>query len=582
MGKEFHPSEYKLQSNDNNGEIYHPNRQNILDDTYGTNEQNKRASASYSLNESYVFSLDVPSGSSDLAGSYITPSTPPPSLISQNRSHSQSITNNPYISRLLNENLQNPIEQEIYSRLWFTYRKDFEPLGKKYTSDCGWGCMLRSAQMLVAQALLVNNFGTEWSLYKSLKTQKDCNLYKEIISLFNDRPSRSCPFGIHRLLEIADKKLNDSNQATRAGTWFGPSSVCLLMKYALSESTNETHLLNKLRIYVAQDCTIFKQDVIDLCCKNDTNNNFMPCIILISVRLGGEELNEIYVDTLKAYFRMDLCIGMIGGKPKHSLYFIGYQGDKVLYLDPHLCQPTTLVYSSSSVSSPSNNDTNTQMNKLLDTSIESACSYDDAAFSPPLTASFSLSSWSDYDSFDNTSFHCTKPYKAPFNKLDPSLAIGFLCRSLNDLNRLYDFAKSTSSSDLQPIFAVSEGTFEQSELNYQSICLDDNKVVSMASSKPPIKKEMTSLFHEQITDKATHQTNNRIKYLSTHGLQATNKNEEQNKNSISSYLSNKIAQSKFLSNHNRSASSSGARDILRPKSTTKNKTKPDSDDFILI
>jgi len=536
LGKEFHPTDYKLQSNENNyAESYHSNRLNILDDTYDTNMPRNRTSASYSLNESYVFSLDVPSGSSDLAGSYITPSTPPPSFSSQNRPHSQSTTNHPYISRLLNENLQNPIEQEIYSRLWFTYRKDFEPLGKKYTSDCGWGCMLRSAQMLIAQALLINNFGTEWSLYKSLKSQKDCNLYKEINSLFNDRPSRSCPFGIHRLLEIADEKLNDSNQATRAGTWFGPSSVCLLMKYALSESMNETHLLNKLRIYVAQDCTIFKQDVIDLCCKNDTNNNFTPCIILVSVRLGGEELNEVYVDTLKAYFQMDLCVGIIGGKPKHSLYFIGYQGDKVIYLDPHLCQPTTLVYSSSSVSSAPNNE-NAQMNKLLDTSIESACSYDDAALSPPLSTSFSLSSWSDYETFDNTSFHCTKPNKAPFNKLDPSLAIGFLCRSLNDLNRLYDFAKNTSSSNLQPIFVVSEWTFEQYELNYQSICLDDNKVASAASSISPIRNEMNSLFHEQITDKSKNGTDNRIKHHSTQRSKTVYTNQEQNKNYKSSYL----------------------------------------------
>ena len=39
---------------------------------------------------------------------------------------------------------------------WFSYRKDFEQIKNKddiYTSDAGWGCMLRASQMILAQGL---------------------------------------------------------------------------------------------------------------------------------------------------------------------------------------------------------------------------------------------------------------------------------------------------------------------------------------------------------------------------------------------------------------------------------------------
>ena len=336
-----------------------------------------------SLNESYIYPsipiveddhaarLSYSINNSDLFGSP-TLSTSPFSILSNTKNLNQKPKSDFYLvdeqmtaslANNLNKNKKQPmnqdtmqlqhlntmktsIEKEIQSRLWFTYRKDFAAINgnPKYTSDCGWGCMLRSAQMLVAQGLLMHFFGKDWSLYNKFRTH-EYRLYKNIISLFNDRLSKHCPFGIHRLLEIADKKqignpnLENLNDVSRVGSWFGPTSVCQLMKEAIEEadSLDSCFLLDQVKIYVAQDCTVYKQDVIELCAINKealdgAEVQIKPCILLVSVRLGGDELNEIYVPSLKKFLELDSCIGMIGGKPKHSLYFIGYQADKIVYL----------------------------------------------------------------------------------------------------------------------------------------------------------------------------------------------------------------------------------------------------------
>jgi len=80
-------------------------------------------------------------------------------------------------------------DKELHSRLWFSCRREFEAVsvgGVASSDDIEWGALLRCAQMLLGQGLIVHFFRAEWTLYKKFRLN-EYNLYKEIISLFNDR-----------------------------------------------------------------------------------------------------------------------------------------------------------------------------------------------------------------------------------------------------------------------------------------------------------------------------------------------------------------------------------------------------------
>jgi len=59
--------------------------------------------------------------------------------------------------------LNNKFIEAFKSICWFTYRDNLENalVGSSLKSDAGWGCMLRTGQMILFQALKRHMFGED-------------------------------------------------------------------------------------------------------------------------------------------------------------------------------------------------------------------------------------------------------------------------------------------------------------------------------------------------------------------------------------------------------------------------------------
>lgn len=359
------------------------------------------------------------------------------------------------------------------SLLWLTYRRGFTQLGGcSLTTDSGWGCVLRTGQMLLAQGLFLHLIPPGWTWSSSHPVVKDDmdlpetrpaadtgggwtfveepkkrgrklslgsrldrpmdSTHRRVVSWFGDHPT--APFGVHTLVELG------KSSGKKAGDWYGPSIVAHMLRKAVAAAA----VVPNLAVYVAQDCTIYKEDVRRLCKQplpegsTGTSHPWKSVIILVPVRLGGQDLNPTYIACVKKLLTLNCCIGIIGGKPKHSLFFVGFQDDHLLYLDPHYCQPT------------------------VDTTREN---------------------------FPLESFHCKYPRKMAFTRMDPSCTIGFYAKGEKDFESLcsdVNVALSTSA-EKYPMFIFAEGHGQEEEGG----CTPSNNIAHILR-KDKLKRSDTS------------------------------------------------------------------------------------------
>ncbi|KAF9583797.1 Cysteine protease atg4b [Lunasporangiospora selenospora] len=235
---------------------------------------------------------------------------------------------------------------DFRSRMWFTYRKDIARIEPSYyTSDAGWGCMMRTAQSLLAQGFIQTMLGRDWRAdpHQPSAAQN----YTDILGWFADEPDRH--YSIHNLARSGlqlDKRI---------GEWFGPSTVAHALK-----RLSQRHADCPVVIHVPMDNSIRMSDIARMAVTQPTNsapNSFhremdedlkletttcqpwKPVVLLIPGRYGIEKLTEKYVYNLKHLFTLPQFLGIAGGRPGRSLYFVACQGNELFYLDPHVVKP---------------------------------------------------------------------------------------------------------------------------------------------------------------------------------------------------------------------------------------------------
>ena len=253
-----------------------------------------------------------------------------------------------------------PFLEDFESRIWMTYRSNFPPIPRSqdpaastgmtfsvrlrsfterdgFSTDTGWGCMIRSGQSLLANALIILHLGREWRRKPQLTPSPTPHSTSpppttppteaSILSLFADDPA--APFSIHRFVQHGA-----SACGKHPGQWFGPSATASCIKELSNEATAAG-----LRVYVTPSSSEVYEDRFRTIASFPEKSTINPTLILLGIRLGLDRITPVYHEALKSALTYPQSIGIAGGRPSSSHYFVGCQGDRFLYLDPHETRP---------------------------------------------------------------------------------------------------------------------------------------------------------------------------------------------------------------------------------------------------
>ena len=302
----------------------------------------------------------------------------------------------------------------ILSFLYMSYRSDFinliETGSGNYTTDCGWGCMIRSCQMMLSKALIERKKFIFWENQNELKINDLNDIRKKILVFFldNNVPIENiiCNYDYEFFFQqysqlcLEDIKYNSLTEIIPP---YSIQMICKVGKCA-GKFTSDINMIktfikinnsifNEIEMIHFECGSIIKNTIYEkLCCEltcncnsldsikenneNNENNeknknsicdkcfdeillkneismeniiidqknkkkyNFKkPGIIFISFRLGLNKIYDDYIEIIpKLFSNLHHNIGFVSGKENKAFYFIGFNDNKLLYVDPHLNQ----------------------------------------------------------------------------------------------------------------------------------------------------------------------------------------------------------------------------------------------------
>jgi hypothetical protein len=341
------------------------------------------------------------------------------------------------------------------------YRRQINIKNKyEYNSDCGWGCMIRSSQMIFARMLYkifkqiyknqydsktltisaIPYFMDDYIILDDLKGSDYLVLgldsYINKLKLFlkekieknqykkSEIQSIDPPFSIHKICIIGEIF------GRTCGEWFSDFELpdiyeIINTTFSIIPNLSIMHFNTNIEINkILEKC--FEKENDDKNPNLFKNNYFIinqnekyklkkMGAIFVSVRLGISMISPEYFPSIKKLFECRQFLGFIGGKADSASYFFGYCDDSLLYLDPHL---------------------NQQSDSYLDDKTK--------------------------DTYINKTV-----FELDFKSLQCAFTAGFLFRNLNEFSKLIDFLKKYNDENCPCFHFHFDKTIQKDDENFE-------------------------------------------------------------------------------------------------------------------